>query len=618
MKNIEINVSEILGLAEAAKMLNISTTALSNLRKRDINFPEPFESLKSGPIWKVDDVYQYGIKTGRINKDQFISPCLYTDSKTIAMLGRARVGKSYITSMFAYKTSNYRNFFCSGGSDKTVCPVNNIFVDTVEDFSSFVEFSSSFYNDFKEFPEYEDLCSDVEFIDKMQVSLDDTEKLSAFIKKIEDLLEKISIVEKQYEEQNPNKFKKSVNFINVYSKPSSFCKNIMRKSKIKRLEIVDTPGVSGKVEFTKISKADLYIFVLNDANKDEAKTLKKIVTKIKPYVATSSACFLYRSNGFISTKEKFYKEQEKVKESMMKFESLFDDLKENIISTTMEILHPAQTCLCFPPMDPDELTLPEELFCEEFSEKIIKAFSNTSEEFLYKEYKKTINEQKITVYNYIKSILENIPEYPHNTRNDYLQQFIKEKHDRVKTNDKYRIVKKVDIAYTTEKEHLYNYFKNFTLENCTETWKQHVIKYLYHMLSKGVTRDCGLGIGTYYNEDNPALTMIVAESILAEQILNEFSIYPNKTKTLNYKNSLANNGITSRTWENVYCTDNDLMIKKLQLINQSLKLIPTNSLYDLVLCRYIGGLRKMTEYSILREFFTNDFECENIIKSFKF
>lgn len=39
---------------------------------------------------------------------------------------------------------------------------------------------------------------------------------------------------------------------------------------------------------------------------------------------------------------------------------------------------------------------------------------------------------------------------------------------------------------------------------------------------------------------------------------------------------------------------------------------------ELVFCRYIGGLRKVTEYSILREFFQTDSDCENFITSLSF
>ncbi|WDM22329.1 hypothetical protein [Paenibacillus polymyxa] len=620
MGESEGNAMELVGLNEAATKLKLSSTALSNLRNRDKSFPLPCETPKSGPIWRAEDIFKYGLRTGRLTEDEYYIPAMWGPSKTIAIVGRARVGKSFVVSMFADKTIHYRDAFSSGGSDKTACPIKNVFIDTNDDFMSFVEFHSSFHTEFKDVTGYEDLCSDAEFLNGTQVSLENTEKLPRFIENIERLVRRILEAEEQYEKQfTDKKAKKSQNTIEVYCKPSNFCRTIMQQAGLKRLEVIDTPGVSGNVEFAKISKADLYVFLLNDANKDEAKTLEKIVEEIKPYIATSNACFLYRSNGFITTKEKFEKEQKKAEESMQQFEELFVHLRGSIISRAMDVLYPAKTCICFPPMDPEDLSLPEELFREKFTEKITRAFSGNTEKLLREEFDKVLNENRDGTFEYVKQILRNIPSHNHCAKSiSYFPNFIKEKHDRVKSNDYWRIVNNVSDGYRAEKRLLFTYFQGFTQEKCPEIWQQHTIRYLYHMLSQGVTRDCGLGIGTYHTEDSPALTMIAEESVLAEQVLSEIFNNPQKTRSENYRNALMNNGITSKTWRKVYCTDNSLMIKKLQLIVRCLNRIPTGSRYELVFCRYIGGLRKITEYSILREFFQTDGDCENFVASLNY
>ncbi|OPH52187.1 hypothetical protein BC351_33175 [Paenibacillus ferrarius] len=621
MKMDDSNSMELVGLKEAATKLKLSPTALSNLRNRDKSFPLPCETPKSGPIWRAEDIFKYGLRTGRLTEDEFYIPAMWGPSKTIAIVGRAKVGKSFIVSMFADKTIHYRNAFSSGGGDKTACSVKNVFIDTNDDFMSFVEFHSSFHTDFKDVHDYEDLCSDAEFMNGTQVSLENTEKLPRFIENIERLVRRILEAEEQYKKQFPDKkAKKSQNTIEVYCKPSDFCRTIMQQASLKRLEVIDTPGVSGNVEFVKISKADLYVFLLNDANTDEAKTLEKIVEEIKPYIATSNACFLYRSSsGFITTKEKFEKEQKKVEKNMQQFEDLFVHLRGSIISRAMDVLYPAKTCICFPPMDPEDLSPPEELFREKFTDKIIRAFSGDTEKLLREEFDKVLNGNRDETFEYVKQILGNIPSHDHCAKPiSYLPNFIKENHDRVKSNDNRRIVNNVAAGYRTEKHFLYKYFQDFTQEKCPEIWQQHTIRYLYHMLSQGVTRDCGLGIGIYHTEDSPALTMIAAESVLAEQVLNEIFNNPEKSRSGNYRNALRNNGITSKTWEKVFCSDNSLMTKKLQLIVSCLNHIPTVSLYELVFCRYIGGLRKITEYSILREFFQTDSDCENFVASLNF
>lgn len=99
----------------------------------------------------------------------------------------------------------------------------------------------------------------------------------------------------------------------------------------------------------------------------------------------------------------------------------------------------------------------------------------------------------------------------------------------------------MNTAYFKEKNLLYNYFQTFNFDNCKETWKQSIIKYLYHILSKEVSRDKGLGIGTYHTEDSPALTMIVEESILAQMVYSEIISGVYQSKTSAYRNALMNN-----------------------------------------------------------------------------
>ena len=411
----------------------------------------------------------------KLSPSEFSLPAIYGASKTVAVVGRAKIGKSFVVSMFADKAILYRNIFSGGGDDKTVCPVRNIFIDTTDEFIPFIEFSTDFHNVFKDIAEYEDLCAESEAANGVRMLFDDNEKLPKVVERIENLVKKIYCIEKCYAKNNPCKTtKRSMNLINVYSKPSDFARKIMKQTGLKRIEIIDTPGVSGNIEFAKISKADLYVFVVNDANQDEAETLGRIVKEVKQYIATSSACFLYRSNGYIATKDKFEKEQQKAVESMRRFERHFESLGGSIISTDMDVLYPAKSCLCFPPMDSEELSLPEELFCEKFKEKLIYAFNDDKERFLKEEFDNFSLNNKQMVLEYIKIVLQRIPSHKHCEANsNYLPNFINEGHDRVKSNDSKRVVSKVEEAYLIEKELLYNYFHSYTVENCPEIWRQH-------------------------------------------------------------------------------------------------------------------------------------------------
>ena len=71
---------------------------------------------------------------------------------------------------------------------------------------------------------------------------------------IEGVIRQIRTVEDRY----PNR--KTVTHILTLFKTECFCKEILRECGLGSVEIVDTPGVSGNVEASKIAKSDIYLF----------------------------------------------------------------------------------------------------------------------------------------------------------------------------------------------------------------------------------------------------------------------------------------------------------------------------------------------------------------------
>lgn len=609
---------QFLGLTEASQVLGISKNALSNIRRRDPDFPQPFEEIASGPLWRSEDIYAYGRKTQRISEDTFAIPVMQGSSKKILILGRARGGKSFLIGMFAEDSFNYRKIFCGGGDDKTQCPINNFFIDGN---FSFIEFHSDFptiYRSCDDLSEEANLSSEIELLTGIQVSMHDIDNAINFVKKVEDVVKRIREIQNNPIHKNK---KKSNTYINVYTQASKFCKDIMRKNNLKRLEVVDNPGVSGDVEVAKISKADLYVFLLKPDSAREAETLLQIVQEVKPFVASSDVCFLYKSEEYLITNDDYKEAQENAKRDMLPFEKLFSDLKGNIISSTMDILNPANSCIIFPRMHKSSMTLPEELFQKAFSDRIYKAFSADSDELLLKDFEFFLDKDPSSVQSFVLQLFSAIPKHnvtPITSGQYTLQDFANGKHDRVKTNDRYRILSDLNLAYTYEKTLLYRYFSQFTSNNYPEIWQQSVIKYLFNVLTKAADNDCGIGIGTYFCEDSPALTMIVEESMLASTIYSSITGNTYPSKAVAYRAALLNGGVTSKTWDYVYCQDDSMMLKKLEIIDRYLCHIPTNTRTDMILFRYMGGLRKLAQYKLLYKFYNSDSRCMSILAQLPF
>lgn len=193
---------------------------------------------------------------------------------------------------------------------------------------------------------------------------DDVSKME----EIESLIREIVKIEEE-------KGKKTRTYIDTYQKPSTFCKELLRECGLGSIEIIDTPGVSGNVEAARTAKSDIYLFLIKPDNNDESLTLKRIVTTIKADVATSKVAFLYKKEGFFITQKKYQDAKETVKKDMEAYSELFADLKGSIVSTELDVLDPAAHCILFPTMDPDDVTLPEELFLKDMKKKLVVAFS---------------------------------------------------------------------------------------------------------------------------------------------------------------------------------------------------------------------------------------------------
>lgn len=85
-----------------------------------------------------------------------------------------------------------------------------------------------------------------------------------------------------------------------------------------------------------------------------------------------------------------------------------------------------------------------------------------------------------------------------------------------------------------------------------------------------------------------------------------------------YKKAFKDNNITSSTWNYVGCVNDIDAIIKLEIIKNHLSQIEVYTRQDLVLCRYIGGLRQIAQYKILKLMGKEDTVAMDILREMPF
>lgn len=578
---------ELLALSDVANLCDTSNSNVSNWRTRDKRFPTPYIETSAGPIWKAEDIVTYlqqkneydVISTGNLK------------TKRMAVIGRARGGKSFLNSRFVKDRMGFQELFCGNGSDKTACPIYVKISEavTIESYELHTDFSSVYQDDNEEVAK---LRADVSEIVDHSFLQDNKQKML----EIEEIIRRIRAVEEQFPDR-----KKCMTYIDTYQKPSEFCKGVLRECGLGSLEIIDTPGVSGNVEAARIAKSDIYVFLIKPDNGDEAQTLKKIVTQIKPEVATSKVAFLYKKEGMFLSQKKYEEARNAVKKDMTAYTELFSELKKSIVSTELDVLNPAAHCILFPTMDAEDIFLPEELFLSDMKTKLVEAFKPEDENEADVEFLELVKNVGDDAKMLVLSIMQKIPKHVFvQGKKEYTtEDVIAEQHDRVMTKDSYRLRIDLDFAYDRENKLLDQYFSSYVAQDYPEEWQQKVIKFVYKKLTKSIKADRGLGVGSHPWEEQPARTMLVEESIFADKILD--GIYGKSNWLMNepYRTALRSSNVSSASWNCVGCINDPGAVTKLQIVKECLLQIKVSSRREMVLCRYVGGLRKTAQYRIL-------------------
>ena len=601
-----------LSAAEVAEAFGVDQDTILDWETTDKKFPK--RSVGSNAnigVWNTAEIAKYARE--HKNENVIVLPFSYEKSGKLCILGRARTGKSFLVALFVERRNDYVKYFCSNSGDKTACEVRNIIVDEDKHFEDTFVFHTNFFqlsNSENDSDEILVLKEEIKKISNKEFEFAKSDSQS-MLEKIEKVVRLINKIEKN----NPVR-EKSYNYITVYLRPSEYAKKLLKETGLRYLEIIDTPGVSGDVEVAQVSKADMYVFVLRAENLQEAATLKKIVVQLKPFTASSKVSFLYRTEETITRNEDYAEADMATQKDIVAFENSFDDLKKCIIDTDLDVSNISQNAIALPPMNSKYPTLAEERFLERFTDKFKAAFD--VEEQVKQEqlaFEKVIKEEKSAV-SYTLMLLGKIPK--HEVMKKGLKpytdfQFINEKHNRVMTGDNYRLLNDLKNAYAEEALLLYKSFEVYDENNTPEAWKKVLVKFIYRTLVRSAEKDWVLGISYHFREDYPTRTMLVEESIAGSVVYNAVSVKLKEEKTDAYIEALKQFGILSKTWGYVQCQLDgvvyDEALKKLQIIKESLVPVQVSGREEMVLCRYVGGLRKMGEYKLLRQLGFSDEEA---------
>lgn len=592
---------DILSLKDVAELCNTSNSNVSNWRTRDTKFPTPYAETSAGPLWKAEDIITYLRSKFNYEYDAIASGNL--SSKRVSLMGRARVGKSFIISRFVFDRKAYVRVFCGNNKDKTACPIHVKISEyaSMESYFFHSNFNSIYNGEEEKDEKLTVLNKRISALLDHPYTMDNLEAM----KEMEAVTKELRKIEKDY----PGR-RNSDTYIDTYQRPSEFCKGLLRECKLGTIEFVDTQGVSGEVEASKVAKSDIYVFVLRPDNEDEAQTLKKIVKAIKSDVATSKAIFLYKIEGIYSSKEEYQEAREEVHADMAEYSSLFEELKGSIISTDIDLLDPAGHCIAFPTMNKEKPSFQEDFFLEELKAKMIESFMGDDEENRAAQFSKIVKERNEDAKQLTLSIMINIPKHIMGATDEFTtDQILSENHDRVMTKDNYRLHNDLYNAYYQESTLLDEYFSSFKAEQYPEEWQQIVIKYLYRKLTNSVRTDRGLGVGTHPWEERPARTMLIEESLVADKILMNITGKDYRFRNEPYRKALRDCNITSATWNYVGCKNDGEAELKLRIVKECLFKIKVSNRQEMVLCRYVGGLRKIAAYNILMELGFNEAEC---------
>jgi chromosome partitioning protein len=104
---------DLVGMAEVAEILGVTKQTLTNWRHRNVSFPSPLAELRSGPVWKREEVVSWGQSVG-IQMRETVQPAKKAPNRRKAVVVavvnmKGGVGKSTITANLGWHSAYKRD-----------------------------------------------------------------------------------------------------------------------------------------------------------------------------------------------------------------------------------------------------------------------------------------------------------------------------------------------------------------------------------------------------------------------------------------------------------------------------------------------------------------------------
>ena len=549
-------------------MTGLSSSDISNRKGRNPDFPIDRNTEKGTAIYYYGDVLKwahahnipiYGKKT--IYRDiEILERDSMNSVLNIGIVGRARGGKSFISSYFLDDTVFMRQGLCGGGTDYTQIPTKII-----------IDGSSPFFRFTVEGDELKDRIPDeIKGYVNRAVSIDvNAPDFQFAMERINDWLRSLHVIGVERLEEKVS--------LEIVTKPSELCKNIMERTGKQTVVIMDTPGVSGDYTFDSLGRQDVVIIAMRDENIDE---FIKSIGKIAELVGTNTVIYSYRTNDNVTENDEYEDAQFSGRKSMKRFKNAIVSAFDNdcIISSSINALHPLDHFVALPIFKSKKYMEVEKMYENALENMIVDGVGSRITAGRLGEVLSKAGISKSDVLIFLKNVIYVPPirQEGVDSRNAILNTFREAKHARVKSQDEYRILSVVNRISQESLAQNKKKLEQFNIKNCTEEWQQLIVQYVYQTIDRTIKAYPGVGTGTHQWEDSPAVTMRTCESVFAKELYNELEKYAMKTEytseekidiTSKYRRVLQVNNIQSRSWDRVIA--NPYSISSLKILVDS-------------------------------------------------
>jgi len=537
---------------EISLLTGIKSSDLSNRKRNHSDFPTDRNNEQGAPFYYFGDVmrwaYAHKIKVNGksvIYRDiEILERESMNPSFNIAIVGRARSGKSFLSAYFLDETVYMRLALCSAGTDFTQIPTKIVVDGNSPFFRATIseELAESMPDEIRPYVN-KGIAIDSSSPD-FQIAM---ETINGWLRHL-------------HNDEHMTALEKLVS-MEIHGKPSAMSRRIMEKTGKKVLVITDTPGASGDYTFEELGRQDIVIIAMRDENMQE---FVGSINKIATMVGTNPVVYSYRTGEGVDDEEEYNEEIENGKKAMWSFESSLKKAFDNdyVISSSINALHPSDHFVVLPSFKSRKHKPAEDLYTRDLENLIVKEFNSRITPSKVANVLKNAGIDKNSVMEFLEKVIYIPITQPLDTasHNAAVNDFKNAGHARVKSQDKYKISEIVNRCSLEELDQVRMVLEQFTLENCTEEWQQLLVQYVYQTIDRTLKSFPGVGIGIHPWEDSPAVTMRTCESIFAEDLYTELKGYADKTEysyedraavTSIYRNVLQQNNIQSRSWDRV-------------------------------------------------------------------